>query len=109
RLDGAGRIRRTDYISERSVRIHSVDVRIQLSRYQHSRDDRGDGQLCGRTGVRVRAQVCRSRRTRVGLSEMSTVSLSLERWTLSVGRFSIAAGNAQLPTSSLQHLIQKSR
>ncbi len=38
------------------------DVRLQFSRHQHSRDDRGDGQFRGGAGLGVRAQICGSQR-----------------------------------------------
>ena len=46
RLDGARRFRCAHYHGHRALRRDSSDVRIQLSRYQHSRDDRRDGQFC---------------------------------------------------------------
>ena len=46
RLDGARCIRRADHDSDRALCRHSSNVRLQLSRHQHSRDHRRDGQFC---------------------------------------------------------------
>ena len=52
-----------DHHCDRALRRDSGDVRIQFSRYQHSRDDCRDGQFCRRARFGIRAQIRRSRLT----------------------------------------------
>ena len=66
-----------------ALRRDSGNVRLQFSRYQHSRDHRGDGQLRRRVGIRVRAQVRRSRRAGIHLSQMRRYSQRQNLSTLS--------------------------
>ncbi len=68
---GARRFGRAHYHGHVALRGDSGDVRLQLSRHQHPRHHRGDGQLRGRTRFRVRAQIRRSRGAGGGISAMS--------------------------------------
>ena len=80
----------------------SGNVRLQLSRHQHSRDHRGDGQLRRRACIRVRAQVRRSRVAGIRISQMRSMlpSFGIERSALGVRRFLQMFFNVQRPTSN---------
>jgi hypothetical protein len=84
-----------------------ADVWLQLFGHEHPRDDRGDGQLCRRARLGVRAQIRRTWDACGRFSAMNHASaeLNVERWTLNVGRSLLCPGkrstlNVQRPTSN---------